>query len=425
MKRGGGSALGAAACAVVLCASSLAHAAAGTAFADTARVTALGYAVTARTGDAGTMLRNPAGLTDVKQPSILLGAQALGILASFARDGEAAEDRSRFTGSFSVAAATPLPGVLHDVHVGFALDLPVGHVLRVAVGPRDDSPSSPIWDGRPERVSALFALAFPLGRFVNVGAGLAVVPSLATPTVVNYVAGRDPSVDRSVVVRLERDLDVGVVPFLGLRTTPSRALALGLSWRGASASRATGSQRTVAGGIVADDPIDFYQFWDPETLTLGGALVVPATHERLSLSVDVALARWSRFRSGRDGDVDPRFHDTFAARLGAELSATPWLVLRLGGGGESNPVPEQTRTTNFLGSALFQVGAGAGVDLRRVSALPVVVDAQVSGFFGPPQTATKDVHPGEVVGNLGYPAFRATGDAIHFGLTLTVFAGKP
>jgi hypothetical protein len=402
-----------------------ASAAAGTAFADTARVTGLGYAVTARRGDPGTMLRNPAGLADVHRPTIVLGAQALGIVASFARTGEASEDRSRFTGSFTIAAATPLPGVLHDLRIGFALDVPAGHVLRVAVGPRDDTPSSPIWDARPERVSALFALGFPVGQFVRVGAGVAVVPSLATPTTVNYVAGRDPSVDRSVVVRLERALDVGVVPFFGLRTTPTRALALGLSWRAAAASSATGSQRTVAGGIVADDPIDFYQFWDPETLTLGGALVVPGTHERLSASADLALARWSRFESGRHGDVDPRFRDTFAARFGFELLALPWLVVRLGGGGETNPIPAQTKTTNYLGSALFHVGGGAGIDLHRIAKLPLAVDAQVSGFFGPAQSATKDVAPGQVVGNLGYPGFRSTADAVHFGVTLTVFAGGP
>lgn len=395
------------------------RAGAGTAFADTARVTALGYAVTARTGDAGTMLRNPAGLTDVRQPQVLVSAQALGLVASFARAGEPAEDRSRLLGSWGIAAATPLPGVLADVKVGFALDVPAGYVLRVAVPVRGDEPSSPVYDGRPDRASALFAVAFPLFGVLRVGAGVAVVPSLATPTTVRYVAGRDSTVDRNVVVRLDRDLDVGFVPFFGLRTTPTPRFSLGFSWRGASYSRATGSQRTIAGGILADDPIDFFQFWDPETLALGAAWVLGP---RASISADVALARWSRFRSGRDGDVAPRFRDTLAVRSSIELTATRWLVVRAGGGFESNPVPEQSLATNYLGASTTMLAAGAGADLRTLH-VPLAIDLQLSGFFGPAQTATKLTHPGETVDDLGYPAFRATASAVHFGATVTFFAG--
>lgn len=405
--------------ALLASAPSLARAAAGTAFADTARVTALGYAVTARPGDPGTMLRNPAGLADVREPTILAGAQALGIVASFARTGEPAEDRSRFTGSYSVAAATPLPGILRDVRVGVALDLPAGYVLRVAVPVRNDTPQSPFYEGRPDRVSALFAAGFPIFQSLRIGFGLAVVPSLATPTEVTYVAGRDPSVDRSVVVRLERDLDVRVVPFFGIRATPTRALSLGFSYRGVAFSRARGSQRTVAGGIVADDPVDFLQFWDPETITLGGAL---SLGPRVSVSTDVAIARWSRFKSGRDDAVDPRFRDTLAVRAGVEVRGTRWLALRAGGGVESNPVPEQRRETNYLGASTIMLGGGAGFDLRPAR-VPLSVDLQVSGFFGPTQTATKDASPGDVVSNLGYPGFSASAGAVQFGLTVTLFAG--
>src|SRR5437588_262328 len=82
---------------------------------------------------------------------------------------------------------------------------PAEHALRVAVPTRIDSPTSPFYDGRPDRISSLFAIAAEISPRLKIGAGLQVTPVLDTPTEVTYVAGRDKSIDKSVVIRLDRD----------------------------------------------------------------------------------------------------------------------------------------------------------------------------------------------------------------------------
>ncbi|MGH7330790.1 MAG: hypothetical protein ACREJX_20770, partial [Polyangiaceae bacterium] len=197
-----------------------ARADAGMAFSESSRAAALGDAVSARPGDATTMLENPAGLADLREPVVVLGGHADHLSQWYARAGEPREEIGRGFGGFSFAAATPLPTFLHRFRVGLALDVPAAYILRVDVPVRYDTPQSPLYDGRPDRMSGLGAIAFEATKWLNFGAGVAITPSLDTPTDVQYVAGRDKSVDKSVEVRLDRSLDMSVAPFIGVRAQP-------------------------------------------------------------------------------------------------------------------------------------------------------------------------------------------------------------
>lgn len=416
---------------VALVAAKDARAASGTALSETSRPAALANAVSARTGDAGSVLLNPAGLADLREPELVVTGGGGRVDQWFARQGEAREDRSRWFGSFGVAAATPLPGPawLRRVRLGIALDLPYAHALRVAVPVRLDQPTSPLYDGRPERMSALGAMAIELAEELKVGVGVQLTPSLDTPTEVTYVAGRDPSVDKSVVVRLDRDLRMEVSPFFGLLARPARSVSLAIVWREASVSRATGTQRTVAGGIVADDPIDFYQMWDPPELVLGAAW---AFTRRWSVSIDLTQHQWSRAKSGFGKDLAQPWRDTMSARMGLEWRARPWLTLRSGWAVEPSPVAEQVGATNHLAASTATLALGAGLDLRPLLGLPVLVDAHVRGRFSAKQSAHKEAAllgdastdlPGQQIDNLGYPGFYARAHAVQAGLTLTLLLG--
>ncbi len=81
--------------------------------------------MTARTGDAATIIENPAGLSDVAEPVVMHLGAGRAAEQWFARSGEPHEDRGRWLGSFGLAVATPLPGPewLTRFRVGFALDL--------------------------------------------------------------------------------------------------------------------------------------------------------------------------------------------------------------------------------------------------------------------------------------------------------------
>jgi hypothetical protein len=409
-----------------------ARAGAGTVFSESSRAAALGDAVVARPGDASTMLENPAGLADLVEPVVLLGGHVDRLNAWFARTGEPQEDRGRTFGGFTLAAATPLPGPewLRRVRAGIALDMPAQYALHIAVADRTDTPTSPLYDARPDRMSSIAALAVDLTERFKLGLGVMLAPSLTAPTYVNYVAGRDTSIQRDVEVRLDRSLDMGLAPFLGLRAQATRDFSVGLAYRGEQVSKATGTQRTVAGGILANDPIDYLAYWSPAEYTAGVAWAALA---RFSVSLDLTLHRWSGFADGFDRTPDQPFHDTLSVRSGVEWRTSRWLALRGGWAVEPSPIPEQVGQTNYLGSSALTVAAGAGVDLRELAHAPLAVDAHVRTLLGGTQSATKlygalpDADPslpGTQYDNLGLPGFQSHASLYQIGVTVTLFVGK-
>jgi long-chain fatty acid transport protein len=411
---------------------SRAHAMAGTAFSESSRAASLAGAVTALPGDASTLTINPAGLADVREPTMMIGAHIDRLDSWFARTGEPHDDRSRTFGGFGVAIATPLPGPewLQRVRVGFALDVPAQHALRVSVSDRADAPTSPIYDGPPDRMAASLALAAPIFDRFRLGAGLSIVPSLDAPTDVSYVAGRDPNVDRAVLVRLDRTLQMGVSPFIGMRVDPLDFLSAAVVYRDASISRASGSQRTVAGGILANDPVDFYSQWAPAELAFG---VGAGPFARLMLDCDVTLHRWSKTKSGFDRELDQPYKDVWSVRAGAEWRATKLFTVRGGAAYEPTPIPKQVGVTNYLGADTFVLAVGAGFDLRALTGAPLAIDAHARARIGATQTATKNPGalpdaqpdtPGQQIDNIGYPGFASHANAYQLGITFTVFIGK-
>lgn len=405
----------------------------GTAFGESARVAGQGNAVVGAPGDAGSIRENPAGLADVTEPQVMLGASVGHVAIDFTRHGEADAPRQRWLGGYGLAAATPLPGPdwLRRLRVGLALYLPAEHVLRVSVDARTDQPQSPIYDGRPDRMSALGALAYEVVPALRVGAGVVMAPTLATPTEVTYVAERADGVERDVVVRLDRDLEMDVSPFAGIRAQPLPELGIGLVARAASISRAGGGQRTVAGGILADDPIDYHQFWDPSEVVLGvSASVMSGTN----LTADLGYARWSSFRSGLNRSLDVPFEDTLNPRVGVAHLLRPWLTVRGGYGFEPTPVPEQVGDENYLGADTHMLALGAGSDLRKLwRRIPVGVDVFTRVRFGGSQQVDKDPNrlsdatpelPGQQIDNLGHPGFRSSAFFWQAGLSLTLFVGR-
>jgi hypothetical protein len=409
-----------------------AGATASTTFAETSRVASLADAVSARPGDAGSMFMNPGGLADLGEPEIVLSASYDHLSQWFARTNEARSDLGRSFGAFGFAAAAPLPGPwwLQRVRVGLALDLPAQYVLSVDIPERADQPTSPVYDSRPNRASALAAIAIDIFEPLKIGGGVNVTPSLTTPTTVTLVPGRTTSIQNDVVIDLDRSMPLAASPFLGVRTQPLHLLGLALVYRGSAISHAGGPQTTTAGPIVASSQVDYLVFWDPAKI-VAGAVVGPV--KRVSLSVDATYSEWSAFRTGFDQAPSPAFTDTLSVMGGVEWAALPWLTLRGGGGYEPSPIPAQTGDTNYLGADTVVLAAGAGLDLRRLCRMPVLVDLHMRGRLGLEQSATKnassltDADPstsGQQIDNLGYPGFQSRSNLYQAGLTATVFVGK-
>ena len=408
---------------------------AGGAFAESSRTASLADAVTARPGDATTVLLNPAGLVDAREANVSFGGHADFLSLSWQTLGSpTTNDDGRTFGGFSFAAATPLPGPAwaRNVAVGVALDVPAAYLLHIHVPVRLDEPSSPTYDGPPDRIAAAFAVGYRIIPRVSIGVGFALSPSLSLPTYVTYQAGRGPNVNDNVEVRIDSSLDLSAAPFFGLRAQPFDWLALSIVYRDTQASRAQGTQTTVAGGIVATNPIDFFQMWDPASVVVGAAL---SPNKRVSLSVDVAWHKWSDFRDAFDEALPApyAFNDTVSVASGVEVALTHALRVRGGIGVEPTPIPTQSGVTNYLGSNTIVGALGAGFDFRRTNAkLPFVIDAHVRVRASAPQSAVKDPNalpdsdpstPGTQIDELAYPGFRSQATMLQLGLTTTFYLG--
>ncbi|HEY1960696.1 MAG TPA: outer membrane protein transport protein [Polyangiaceae bacterium] len=420
--------------AAIVLAPSSARAAAGAAFGETSRVAALGDAVTARPGDPGTTLLNPAGLADLKEASFLFGGHADYVSQWMQRAGDpASQDRSRGFGGFYLAAATPLPGPAwaHRIGVGFALDMPAQYLLHLDIPVRADQPIAPTYDSRPDRLAGAFALGVKVLPRVEIGAGFAFTPSLVEPALITYEAGRAPNVNGNVQVRIDTTLDTQVSSYLGLRAEPFDWLAVSLVWRDAQISRASGQQTTTAAGISAAGPFNFYQMWDPSTVVVGTAFY---PSKRISLSLDVAWQGWSQFHDGFDQALPPAiaFHDTVSVSSGVEIALPKGVALRGGLSFEPSPIPEQTGETNYLGGNAIIAALGAGFDFRALAKLPFAIDAHVRVRAESVESATKDASTlpdadpqlaGTQIDNMGYPGFRSQAFLVEGGVTATIFIG--
>ena len=419
---------------LVLLAPTVAHAAAGAAFAETSQSAAMADAVTARPGNAGTLVTNPAGLADLKEAQIVAGAHGDFVSQWIQRTGDPASvDRSRAFGGGSFAAATPLPGPNWLRHFGFglALDVPAQYLLHLHIPTRIDQPTSPIYDGRPDKISAAFALGYKVIPGLELGVGFAISPTLTLPTLVQYQAGRAPSVNDNVEVRIDSSLDLAVVPFLGLRAQPTDWLGLALVYRDAQISRATGTQTTAAGGILAPDSIAFFQMWEPTTVVIGTS-ITPI--KRLTLTLDVTWRNWSAFRTAFDAQLAQPygFNDTLSIASGIEAKISRATFVRGGIGFEPTPIPAQTGVTNYLGANAIIGALGIGVDFREVHHLPLMIDAHVRMRADATQSATKNVGvmpdadsttAGTQIDNMGFPGFRSQALMFQGGITATFFLG--
>lgn len=403
-----------------------AHASGGGYLMDGAREAALAGSVVARRGDPSSLDANVAGAADSDTAALALGGSVGALESRFARTGERESRDTRGLASASLALVAPLPAQWGWDSVRFALglDLPGGQVLRVSVPQRYDAPYSPVYAARSERMAATLAVAWRGGP-VRLGAGVALAPYLEVPTEVRYVASRGATPEDDVEVRLERRLHLGFAPLFGARWEVTEELHVGAAYRFRADGGAEGPQRTVAGGILADDPIDYYILWDPAELALG---VRAAPRRGTELSLDVAWVRWSEARSAFDTRLAQPLEDVWTPRVGVEQRLGEVVVLRAGYSFEATPVPPQVGDTSYLDADRHVLAAGAGVELEPWLGWPLTADVFGRTHLGTEQRATKDPTaladadpeaPGQQITNLGYPGYRSTTRLLQAGVTLT------
>jgi len=351
---------------------------------------------------------------------------------SFARHDEPAVQFDRTIAGFGVAIGTRLPGPdwLRAFRIGAAAHLPAQHALRLIAPSRPDEPSFPLYGDRAERISVTASLAAKLFDRIGIGVGVTLAPTLYSPTKATYVAGRGTETE-NVVLDIERELKIGAALVAGVRAQLIDQLALGLAYRQQIDTRAYGPNDVQAGQLVVEDEVDFYDLLAPEEIAAGVG-IFPI--EALSLSVDLVLARWARYRTIHNVQPPQPFSDVYNLRLGIEwLTPFEGLAARVGYAFEPSPISEQTGETNLLGGDAHVLAVGAGFDFDRRGWAPLRVDTHFRTHLLQSQQVDKnsaelaDTQPdvfGQQINNLGYPGFTAEGHFWQFGLTINYFFGE-
>lgn len=299
---------------------------------------AAGYA--ARAQDAGTVYTNPAGMTRLSRPEILLGAQPMYLNMEFSPNSSTTNsgpdgDPSAWIPAGSLFYAQP---VTKDLHVGFGVFGNMGLSLQY-----EDN-----WVGRYyvqeatlQGITLMPAVSYRVAPGLSVGAGLGVVYGYFKNTVA--IANSrllDPLIGDGQL-KLE-DHDWGFNGKFGILYELSKATRFGVTYMTQTSLNFSpktefsglgpGLEAFLAGRGTLDTTLDL-------GMTMPQAVMVSAFHEcteRLALLANVGWEQWSKFGKIEVGIVDNttrnlstnlNYKDTWHGALGAQYRLSdPWLL---------------------------------------------------------------------------------------------------
>ncbi len=303
-----------------------------------------GYA--ARAEDAATALTNPAGMTRLDRPALLVGAQPMYLHLDFAPNAATSAVARTLPGGGAADDGDsngwlPSGGLfyVHPVGDRLALGLAVAGYFGLALDYQDD------WVGRYYVREATLqaaaiqpAIAWKVTDRLSVGAGVAAIYGMLEEKVaINNV--RDSLPDGELEVG---DEDWAVQYNLGLLFEPAKGTRLGLTWlseadldfedRVEFTGLGPGLQAILANHGLLDARLDL-------GMTMPQAVLFSAYHElndRLALMANLGWQDWSLFGKV-DVDLSSEtttsltaelgYEDTWHAALGAQYRLNePWLL---------------------------------------------------------------------------------------------------
>lgn len=390
---------------LVALAPSVALADSGAALGESARAASLAGSVVGRPGDTSAIFANPAGIADMRRPTLVLYGHLGGHTLRFARHGESGSHTETRIAGYGASIVAPLPGPawLRRVRVGGSIHLPGDTLIRLRAPVRDDAPRAFYYQDRSDRTAATVAIGIELPFTLRIGAAVTLVPMIAAPTTVGFDATRAEVAQDGLLIEQQRELRLEPSVIVGVRAQPIEELGVGLVWRQGGALRFSGTFDVSAGAIRVLDDYDFYELIAPMELALGLAFT-PDPH--VTASLDVSWARWSEYRTIRNAMPQPGFSDTVDVRAGLEVTLHPALRVRLGYAFLPSPSPAQTGLDNMLDAHRHEVAFGTGLDLEPLARVPLRLDLAFRFHLTHEQSVVKDPTAFEgPIDNLGYPGF--------------------
>jgi long-chain fatty acid transport protein len=396
-----------------------------------ARGSAMAGAQAADARGAAAVHANPAGVALAEHAQIAIG-WSYGHLA-LTLNGSSAELLDAHGSDIGVSF--PIRAGAVRMGFGLALYLPDQFVGRVQIIPATE-PHFILLDNDVQRLVVEPVFAVSPAPWLSLGVGFSLLSDVSGGIGFNVgVVGGQPRGDANVDVTLP----TRVAPLAGVLVMPHPRVRLGASFRDeVDLSLRLGilADVDVAGVVTGDALIDVraVNYFTPRRVT--GAVSVDVTPE-LTVAGEVAWLDWSSFHGGAPdvrilvalGITPPlvstlfpadSFHDSFVARLGAELrtrSGDRDLALRAGYSFEPSPVPAQVGLTSFADNDRHMVSVGGGIRLpafQPILSHPVSFDLAVQWHHLRERLTIKDQNtfPGQ--------AFSSGGNILRGSFTMSV-----
>ena len=284
----------------------------------------------------------------------------------------------RDTLAWSAGWHYPLGGVLRNrMALGMALALPNGHIIRIS-GSDPQSPNFPLYEGMPERLAFLFALAGAVTDKVWAGVGVQVLATL-NAAIDLRVNATNHTMDRAnIAIGLQPQ--TGVVA--GVVCAPSRLLRFGVSFRQhISLQYGIPSDVHLGDSALLGIALSHQALYTPDIFNFGTAW---QPSELLKLSADLTWARWSTapdpspqvaldvqgpavtafgLQDIVDVGTDTKpialgFRDTWSPAVAAQWQASPQWAVRAGYRYRPTPAPRATGPFKYLDSDTHIAAAG-------------------------------------------------------------------
>ena len=306
---------------------------------------------------------------------------------------------------------------LDPVAVGLLLYLPVQRFYAWET-PTAEQVQWPMYDDRTQHLSILPSVAWRPLDGLTVGAGLRVVPSVRTDTVV-----RSSGIGEEENTSGERATMNGrVAPTFGVHYEPGPWLRLGLVHRRPLYANDHG-QTDLTGLAPSAYVHRLAHYYMPTQWVVG----VAARLEEAMLTVDVAHLAWSGFIDTYTDAHPEVFEDTWVPRAGFAY-ATPWRTEVLAGYSYvGSPVQDGQVWTNFVDNDKHVLSLGTQTRLFKqfeAKRSPIDLAWHAQLHLLRERRFVKDWRGAESVEawrqNPGSPALRSGGHVLNLGLTLTV-----
>lgn len=398
------------------------------------KATALGGAFSAYADDPFAVYYNPAGLTQIKRPTLSVGVLTLNptikVHSFRAVDGDGNEvepygisfkDSSKNLIIPHFGFATRL---FNGVYFGIGAYVPYGLHIKWESNPSKNSAAYNGFESYYVRGVVSPTIAFKLTDKLSFGFGISFGRSDAGTQRRIY----SPSIPtlHNRVIKGELHDDFNVSFNLGLLYKPYDNLSFGITYRSRTKTSFKGSVEVVGiEKVSASTSIDH-----PEQLQAG---VKYRPNKKLTLTADVVWTNWSivhgytvKFNKpllGKSKEYFPRdWKDTRQIRLGLEYKVNEVLVLRGGYFYDPSPIPDHTFDMLWpdADKKTYSLGAGFNFFKGKLTVDTVVqyIVAESKREIGGESLNLNDSYPGSS-GNPGRVSLSADGHLWGYGITVS------